>query len=68
MKSKRTDWLLRIVYFNGDNRRVVNFEALYDMSYEAVLETAKTIAANRCVVRLYEFKDSVCFGGDRMDK
>lgn len=68
MKSKRTDWLLRIVYFNDENRRVVNFEALYDMSYEAALETAKAIAADRCIVRLYEFKDSICFGGDCMNK
>lgn len=62
MKTKKTDWLLRVISFNKENRRIINYETLYDMSYEDVLKMAKEISSDKCVIRIYEFKYSIPFG------
>ena len=62
MKTKKTDWLLRVISFNKENRRIINYETLYDMSYEDVLKMAKEISSDKCVIRIYEFKYSIPLG------
>ena len=61
MKTKRTDWLLRVSYFNKEGHRIINFETLYDMSYKDVLKMAEKISSDGCTIRIYEFKDSLSF-------
>ena len=65
MKTKRTDWILRVVYFNEEGRRVTNFETLYDMSYKEALKMAKEISSDACTIHIYEFKDSLSFGNQK---
>ena len=36
MKTKFTDWLLKIVFYDESGHCDVAYQALYDMSYEAV--------------------------------
>ena len=59
MKTKFTDWLLKVVCFGETGRRVVTYQTLYDMSYEAVLATAEDISSNGAIVRIYEFKHKI---------
>ena len=33
MKTKRSDWLLKVIYFSEEGHRIINYETLYDMSY-----------------------------------
>lgn len=56
MKTKFTDWLLKVVCFDETGRRVVTYQTLYDMSYETALATAEDISSNGAIVRIYEFK------------
>ena len=56
MKTEFTDWLLKIVSYDESGHRVVAYQTLYDMSYEAVLATAEDIKSNDAIVRIYEFK------------
>lgn len=56
MKTKFTDWLLKIVSYDELGHRDVTYQTLYDMSYEAVLATAEDISSNGAIVRIYEFK------------
>ena len=44
MKTKFTDWLLKIVFYDEFGHRDVTYQTLYDMSYEAVLATAEGIS------------------------
>lgn len=61
MKTKKADWLLKVIYFNEKGRRIVNFETLCDMSYKDVLKMAKEISFEKCIMRIYELKDSLYF-------
>lgn len=62
MKEEKTDWLLRVIYFNKKGRRITDFETLYDMFYKDVLKMAKEISSGDCIVHIYELKDSISFG------
>lgn len=59
MKTKFTDWLLRIVSYDEFDHRVVTYQTLYDMSYEAVLATAEDLSLEGAIVRIYEFKSKI---------
>ena len=56
MKTKFTDWLLKIVSYDESGHRVVTYQALYDTSSEAVFATAKDLSFSGAIVRIYEFK------------
>ena len=56
MKTKFTDWLLKIVFYDEFGHRDVTYQTLYDMSYEAALATAEDISSNGAIIRIYEFK------------
>ena len=59
MKTKFTNWLLKIVSFDEFDHRVVTYQTLYDMSYEAVLATAEDLSLEGAIVRIYEFKHKI---------
>lgn len=59
MKTKFTDWLLKIVSYDEFDHRIVTYQTLYDMSYEAVLATAEDLSLEGAIVRIYEFKSKI---------
>lgn len=59
MKTKFTDWLLKIVFYDEFGRRDVTYQTLYDMSYESALATAESFSSEGAIVRIYEFKRKI---------
>lgn len=59
MKTQFTDWLLKIVSYDEFDHRIVTYQTLYDMSYEAVLATAEDLSLEGAIVRIYEFKSKI---------
>lgn len=59
MKTKFTDWFLKIVSYDEFGHCVVTYQTLYDMTCEAVLSTAEDFSLEGAIVRIYEFKAKI---------
>lgn len=59
MKTKITDWLLKIIFFDEFGHRDVTYQTLYDVTYETALATAESFSSKGAVVRIYEYRCNI---------
>ena len=55
MKTKKCDWLLRLIRFNESNEKIVIYVDVLDSTKSEAMEVAKDYATRYEFVRLYKF-------------